>query len=449
MCGLTGLVLHPDTPAALRADTLHPLFSMLLAATESRGHHATGIAAMTATGAGDTIKRAVPARRFVNATEVERWITGHMEVGTTMLMGHTRYATQPNAGVDACAHPFTFGAVTGAHNGIITNWHAIEGELRRRKYAPARRGFTVDSEAAFALLDMHHAKPEKALNALQGYYALTWMRAGAFYVARNGAPLTVAYVRAWRTLVYNSERRVLAEALGAAGVNIHDATAVTVYDPTEGEVYRWTPATFDTDAAHVEKVGTFLTREAPRAWNSARPTLPTGGTSTTTTVARYTGTRAPWEATDADDTTEPVIRTPSQATKRGSDIVNVNGALVRRDSVDMNTLTMRRELRDALATIQALRGEVGRMREVLDAVPSARALYADLCTRHTMQGQRATASAQGDLQLFSETGTCALCGWRASAAAPLVMVGENMVHAECAAMDGRNDPTAGGSPAWE
>ena len=79
-------------------------------------------------------------------------------------------------------------------------------------------------------------------------------------------------------------------------------------------------------------------------------------------------------------------------------------------------------------------------------VPAARALLADLTAR--MGPATASTEARADLTLFSETGTCALCGWRASAVAPLVMIGGALVHAECAAMDTATDTTAGGSPAW-
>lgn len=159
MCGLAGYVRHPQ---AREQGLANEVFSHLLLAAMSRGRQATGMS-VTCQGATKIMKSAIPAHQFV-ANENYLKALAELDPLTTILMGHTRNATLPNGHVDEAAHPFRYGKIVGAHNGIILNYDSIGKELGMK--------FDVDSQAAFALLDRMKKAPE-ALAKLEGYFALT------------------------------------------------------------------------------------------------------------------------------------------------------------------------------------------------------------------------------------------------------------------------------------
>ena len=270
MCGLTGIMLPPNADDATRV-LAATVFDDLLLRTEHRGRHATGMAMLTSRGI-TTVKRAEHATAFVTRKAYKAALDDIAEGDASIVLGHTRYATHGAAQLDRNAHPFTMGKVTGAHNGIITNWRAIETKLRAAKRATVRDGLHVDSEAAFALLDATK-KPEVALAQLKGYFALTWIRGGALYVARTDAPLTMVYVPTLRLLAWNSERQAVLAALDTAGIGAEDRV---LYDPTPGKVYRYNAALFDATATNVAHIGEFAVATTPLGFNFAQPTAALG-----------------------------------------------------------------------------------------------------------------------------------------------------------------------------
>lgn len=164
MCGIFGFAGNPDkySPAKIKILGLY---------NESRGGHATGIW----TKETGIRKKAVTTHNF---------FAGRMLPNkTSMLIGHTRYATVGNRDADANAHPFQYGDVIGAHNGCIYGWHSLASSL----------GITpnVDSEVIFAAIDMYGHK--EGLEMIDGAMAITYVINDTLYLYRNTNPMYIAW----------------------------------------------------------------------------------------------------------------------------------------------------------------------------------------------------------------------------------------------------------------
>lgn len=425
MCGLTGVAVHPDAHDDVR--TLAAVaFNDLLVRTQSRGRHATGIAAyVNADKRVITVKRAEDATRFTRRKEYEAVLNGLADGHISHLIGHTRYATQGAAELDDNAHPFTFGAVTGAHNGIITNWRDVERDLRKRGRKEVKRGFHVDSEAAFALLNVHEKKPHKALEQLEGYFALTWLKGASVYLARTDAPLTLVYVKAMRALFWNSERANLAAALGEQGIDITSEEECVTYDPTPGKVYRYTPVMFTNDETNVVHGETFEFAKAPPRMNWARPNattttrrgwFPGESERVTTTALAANGARV------KTTTTRPVVTIGTTrdilANTLGADKVYSFPELTRKlNEAGRRVIQLERAMKKALTRIDELER--------------------DAATPYRDDAPQLTFPALDDVDTFaSEGGTCTVCAFIGTTRDPLIATGDGeYVHRACVELE--------------
>jgi predicted glutamine amidotransferase len=281
MCGLAGFARHPDGEGHV---TAREVVEELLLRSAHRGKHATGIA--TVGGSKPFIwKWAVDVHRALNS---EPWRNQRAELAadTPFMIGHVRYATQNNAHMDEAAHPFRFGRVVGAHNGVIRNWHSL-----REKHKTGA-DWIVDSEAAFALLDA--AKdPNEALDLLDGYWALTWTKRGVLNVCRTSdAQLSVAYVPHLRTLFWCSERRILEAVLHQK----FGQKAYECWEPRCNTLYQYNPAAFTesgtgaivSDLTFRSKMNGKVDPRTQGGFFPAPPSVATGGVSTTTRPPRRT-----------------------------------------------------------------------------------------------------------------------------------------------------------------
>jgi predicted glutamine amidotransferase len=281
MCGLCGFARHPDAP---QHDTLSLLLSDLLARMENRGKHATGVAlAQRHNGDGfqtEIAKWAAPATTVVRSDAYRTAVEDKITHQTIIALGHVRYSTHPqNTHLAEAAHPFRIGKIVGAHNGIIDNWRDVE---RKLKADPA---LIVDSQAAFLALD-RIKEPAKALDLLDGYWALTWIKGKSLFMCRtNSAPLACAYVPAWRTLLWHSEIRVLEAVLREAGLKLTTADTPGDFESWEirpNTIYRYVPSNFTEKGTNSEKRdAAFRGRADGARWagqNAAHPTW--NGTTT-------------------------------------------------------------------------------------------------------------------------------------------------------------------------
>ena len=288
MCGLTGFA-RPNNSDSL--PFAKKLFTSLMEATESRGTHATGVAACG--GQDPWIWKAAEKASVVIQSEAWDKVMNGIGPDTTIVMGHTRWATHQNADKDEAAHPFQMGRVVGAHNGHINNWKEIEKQV-------GGKNWMVDSQAAFALLDKMK-KADKALEALRGTFALTWVKNNNLYVARNSNPLSMAFIFELRLLVWNSERNILMKALWDAGVK---APEYDVWDAQVGTVYRYVPSMFADRATNVQKIENAFKAAYNASWQDNRQ-YSKGVRSTTTwkngvkqTTYHYPGGSS-WDAEQA------------------------------------------------------------------------------------------------------------------------------------------------------
>lgn len=110
------------------------------------------------------------------------------------LHGHNRAATVGGVNKNN-AHPFEHGNTVGMHNGTLRNYC---GE------------FSTDSE--YIIHQLSNNEPKEVLEALGGAYALTWVKDGQFYFARNSErPLVCTIVE--NLFIYASEEWMIKATL--------------------------------------------------------------------------------------------------------------------------------------------------------------------------------------------------------------------------------------------
>lgn len=222
----------------------------MMLSIEKRGRHATGIAVDG--GEESLIWKSATTVSTVLKSEPWNKIMDDINTSDTIILGHTRQAVASlnNSGLDEAAHPFKFGEIVGAHNGMIFNWRDLEKELKPEK------PFIVDSEAIFALLDVAK-KPVPALEKLEGYFALEWIRRKQIYLARSASgQLAAAYVYPQRTLYWHSEGDVLKRILIKAGLveqNQNGTGDFKIWSINPNCVYRYDPKKFTITSANAEK----------------------------------------------------------------------------------------------------------------------------------------------------------------------------------------------------
>lgn len=262
MCGLAGFARHP------KADGIkicRKVFESLLLGNEARGKHATGFGVVNADGKRDIFKIAVPATTLIAS---DRWREESQRISSrsVIVLGHTRYATHANAHEDSAAHPFIEGKIMGAHNGIVANWTQLAKDFGK--------AYAVDSEVIFGALN-REKNVNKALDQLDGYWALTWTRGTMLHICKtNDVPLALAYVPALRALFWSSEKRVLSAALSSHGIENFE-----MWEANSNTLYQFDPTHFSTQGTGVIKSDLTFRGRARRdasKFDSSRPSLDNG-----------------------------------------------------------------------------------------------------------------------------------------------------------------------------
>tara|TARA_R100000541_G_scaffold28346_3_gene37670 strand:+ start:1643 stop:2758 length:1116 start_codon:yes stop_codon:yes gene_type:complete len=191
MCGLVGVV------GTNLSQTSSKIVKQLLYVDALRGPHSTGLATNNKQNEVTTYKRALTSGDFIQLDQAKSLLM--CSTGNFML-GHNRYATQ-GAKNDDNAHPFTYGNVTLAHNGTLTDQTTL----------PDHKEFEVDSENiayAMGLAD----KPQEVISKLVGSFALTWYNDHdqTFNIVRNSErPMWIAKAKNADHYYYASERFML------------------------------------------------------------------------------------------------------------------------------------------------------------------------------------------------------------------------------------------------
>lgn len=230
MCGLAGFARHPDAPGLKTAIAIN---RGLTHAAMKRGKHATGFAVL---GPTDSFlkKWAMPFSELVKLGLYKKEVEAKIPDDVHFVMSHTRHATLDNKTDEAAAHPFAFPNTVGCHNGTITNWRKIAGDNKK-----AGKDWVTDSQAALWLIDTME-DPADALMALDGWWALAWVKGGKLLLTRTvERPLAVAFVPSLKTLFWASNHESLKYVLKKAKRKFKS------WELTEDTIYEFDPTTFN------------------------------------------------------------------------------------------------------------------------------------------------------------------------------------------------------------
>ena len=195
MCGIAGYSLSPDSTVdrTLAAQAL-------LAGIAERGADAVGFAWRADRGTIDVTKLQGGASALLDEIALPS--------SAQQALLHVRHFTKGPPEIEANNHPIRHGTVVGIHNGDIENDDALLARYGIDREEPQ---MTVDSEAIFALVELH-GHHVRTLAQLRGAMAAAWMDerdAASLYLARGRLrPLWVG--RSGSDLFFTSTRRALA-----------------------------------------------------------------------------------------------------------------------------------------------------------------------------------------------------------------------------------------------
>jgi hypothetical protein len=202
MCGHAGFARHPEGTGLKRAVNIN---RKLTIRAQARGKHAVGFAVL-GTGESFIRKWAMSMDEAMESGVYGGQVEKKIPKDVRYVMSHTRYATLNNKGDDAAAHPYLIDSTVGCHNGQIKNWKEIAKTNKQTDWL-------TDSVAAIWLLDKME-DPADALMALDGWWALAWVKGSILHLTRTAErPMAVAYVPSLKTLFWASEEKDLKEVL--------------------------------------------------------------------------------------------------------------------------------------------------------------------------------------------------------------------------------------------
>ena len=195
MCGIAGYSLSPDSTSGRTLAA-----QALLAGIAERGADAVGYAFRNGSDSIGVTKLRGGASALLDEIA--------LPPTAEQALIHVRDYTKGHPEISANNHPVRHGSVVGIHNGLIQNDDSL---LERYGIARQEPDMTVDSEAIFALMELHRHHP-RGLSEMRGALAAAWLDerdAGTLYLARGVArPLWIGQTRT--DLYFASTRRALA-----------------------------------------------------------------------------------------------------------------------------------------------------------------------------------------------------------------------------------------------
>lgn len=307
MCGLAGVALMPGASPDIR-EKAADIFVRMMHDMQRRGSHACGVGVGGPNSAMSIYKIAAPVRDVTESWLLPRPLKHWRESSSNVLLGHTRSATHGDRAKDECAHPFRYGSVVGAHNGIIYNFRELAEKYKLT--VPQ-----VDSEIAFDLLSRDKSNDyEDSLQQLNGYFALTWFDQGSVFMARSPtADLKVAYCKKPGMLLWCSESWPIQQAVKANELEL----AEMPFEIKTDQVYRFKPQAFDEGGPKVARFSSEFKKASSGKFDGYNPRNSQRGTSRITTSLPASAGKASdsrrWYSWQTDSTESITTPVPSSA----------------------------------------------------------------------------------------------------------------------------------------
>jgi hypothetical protein len=235
MCGIAGFIGPQALNTSQRKKRQRVVTGLMLANT-SRGIDAAGIAFVCPEGP-TIVKGTGSAWSLIERPE---YLHG-FRPGVASIIGHTRLATH-GENTNQNAHPFRERTIVGVHNGVISNYDALDKEIRHGWKRPVE----VDSQVVFRMLAGVRPTRKRTLMAgyaevlprLSGNMTLVWADdrdPDATYVFRHENPLAMVLAKHARGAFVSSEFPPL-----AAAVQSMYGSAWESFTLVEDKLYRFT-----------------------------------------------------------------------------------------------------------------------------------------------------------------------------------------------------------------
>ena len=212
MCGLAGVILKDKSRSTSDLLGGRAGFESALTNARVRGTHATGYAKIDSSGKHEIVKRDLDATNFVYGFGEYLKSISSIDKHTTVLMGHTRYATQGAPEINRNNHPIRAGKTIGTHNGWVSNDDELFEHYNLERFAE------VDSEVIFRMADDSDTVDEFVNNRftkIRGRATIVWTdieRPEYVYLLKGNNPLEVAYNKKLELLVYGSTWNIIKDS---------------------------------------------------------------------------------------------------------------------------------------------------------------------------------------------------------------------------------------------
>lgn len=200
MCGILGYV---KGSVEIEPKLLSQVMTRMFISAQSRGRDATGFAYLNTDGHLAVVKQAVPASQFLDAIRDVDY--GKVDI----FIGHTRAATQGSPKDNVNNHPIMSkeSKMALTHNGMI------------RSSVRLKQDGEVDSEAILRLVEQKSNVVDGIRHAYKNYHGQAAFAIigekfpDKLYLARDGNPLVLAYVKELDLILYASTEQIIRAGL--------------------------------------------------------------------------------------------------------------------------------------------------------------------------------------------------------------------------------------------